>query len=114
MQGSRCWRPANPCCTAGPARSGIGMRFISRCATLKVKQSKVVPGAVCKLRDSRASSGRAASRNNSNNNNKPAALPSFDNTATEEPSLTTNDSGLLAYLILVLSVRQNSSVGHWR
>ena len=61
-----------------------------------MKQSKTVPGAVCNLRDSRVSSGRVASRNN---NNKPAALPSFDNTATEEPSLTTKDSGLVAYLI---------------
>ena len=71
------------------------MRFISRSTTLKVKQSRIVPGAVCKVRDSRASSGRAAS---SNDKKKPTALPSFDNTATAE-SARSGDSGLLSKLI---------------
>jgi hypothetical protein len=64
-----------------------------------VKQRKIVPGALCNLRDSRAGAGRGRAASRNNNNNKPAALPSFDNTVTEEPSLTTNDSVLVAYLI---------------
>ena len=71
------------------------MRFISRSATLKMKQRKIVSGAVCKLRDSRASSGRTASPNK---NKKLASLFSFGNTVTDEPSSTSED-GLLSYLI---------------
>lgn len=53
--------------------------------------------AVCKLQqNSRASSGRAAFPNNKN---KPAALPSFQKTATDEPFRTIEDSGLLSSLI---------------
>jgi hypothetical protein len=74
------------------------MRFIPRSTTLKARQSKIVPGAVSKLRDSRVSFGRVASPNNKIT--RPAALPSSDNDATEEPSRTSEDSGLLLKLIL--------------
>ena len=72
------------------------MSFISRSTTSKVKQSKIVPGAVRKLRDSRASFGRATSFNNKK---RPAALPSCDDKVTEEPSSTSEDHGLISKLI---------------
>ena len=69
------------------------MRFISCSTPLKVKQIKLVPGAVCNLRDLKAS---AASPNNKK---KRAPLSSFDNKATEEPSHPVQGSGILSKIV---------------
>jgi hypothetical protein len=69
------------------------MRLISHSNPLKPRQSRIIPGAVCNLRDSRAG---AASPNNKK---KRAPLSSFDNKATEEPSHPVQGSGILSKIV---------------